>query len=71
MIYDTLDKDHRHSAFSRICTLCAHRQDIARHTCAAFPDGIPDEIWNGENDHTQPYPGDRGVLFERRKPKGR
>ena len=33
--------------------------------CDAFPDGIPDVIWNGEHDHTKPYDGDNGVLFEK------
>lgn len=31
--------------------------------CAAFPDGIPAEIWAG-GDHTAPWPGDHGILFE-------
>lgn len=35
--------------------------------CAAFPLGIPDEIWWGRVDHEQPFPGDRGYRFE---PKG-
>jgi hypothetical protein len=35
-----------------------------RVVCAAFPDGIPDEIAYGENDHTAPYPGDGGIQFE-------
>ena len=33
-------------------------------TCAAFPKGIPLEIWNGENDHAQEFPGDNGIRFE-------
>ena len=35
-----------------------------RVVCVAFPDGIPDEIAYGDNPHTEPYPGDDGVLYE-------
>jgi hypothetical protein len=55
------------SGISRVCTLCQNFDDsnpVAR-TCLAFPDGIPLEIWNGENDHTKPYPGDGGIQFEK------
>ncbi len=33
-------------------------------TCTAFPDGIPDVIFNNEFDHRQPYEGDHGIQWE-------
>jgi len=35
-----------------------------RVVCAAFPDGIPEEIAYGDNLHTSPHPGDDGIQFE-------
>jgi hypothetical protein len=35
------------------------------HVCKAFPQGIPNEIANGDNPHTKPYPGDGGITFEK------
>lgn len=32
--------------------------------CSAFPYGIPLEIFNNSINHTKPYPGDNGILFE-------
>lgn len=32
--------------------------------CAAFPDGIPPEIWVQGEDHREPFPGDRDIRFE-------
>lgn len=32
--------------------------------CAAFPNGIPDEIAYGKNKHLKPYPGDNGIQYE-------
>lgn len=33
-------------------------------TCEAYPDRIPQEIFDGTVDHTVPYPGDGGITFE-------
>ena len=35
-------------------------------TCKAFPKGIPDEILDGQHDHSEPFPGDGGILFKQR-----
>ncbi len=44
------------------CAFCIHSK---RGKCAAFPNGIPDDmLWN-RHDHHQPYPGDNGIQFER------
>jgi hypothetical protein len=32
--------------------------------CAAFPNGIPEEIAYGPNLHIAPYPGDNGIQYE-------
>ena len=50
------------------CWFCTHKFPTFKRTCAAFPNGIPDEIWRGENTHTEPYSGDGGIRFERRQP---
>lgn len=46
------------------CLSCRLR-DYGRTSCAAFPDGIPREILDGANPHTAPFPGDRGILYQR------
>jgi len=35
-----------------------------RPICAAYPEGIPDEIAYGEERHLEPYPGDGGIRYE-------
>lgn len=62
-----IDKEHSNSVAvaSPTCFYCVHHSDmeISERKCPAFPDGIPLEIWNGQNDHTSPYPGDNGFRF--------
>ena len=35
------------------------------NVCAAFPDGIPDDIAYGDNLHLEEVPGDNGIVYER------
>ena len=66
-----LDKEFSIKQYSPVCAHCKHFSfDPEKgRSCTAFPekDGIPLEIWNGDNDHQQPFPGDNGIQFEPRK----
>ncbi len=69
--YKTLSEEFKISVVSRVCSFCLHFNDknpIERR-CEAFPEGIPLEIWRGENDHTKPFPNDNGIRFEHFKNK--
>jgi hypothetical protein len=33
--------------------------------CLAFPNGIPNEIAYGDNEHLRPVEGDNGIQFEK------
>lgn len=51
------------------CLRCVHfDNDVddpeAHPTCAAFPGGIPFEIWEDGEDHRVPFQGDNGIQFE-------
>ena len=53
------------SRLSVICTFCSRLRSIEDHTCDAFPEHIPDEIWAGAIDHVARYAGDGGLQFNR------
>lgn len=58
------EDEYQNKIFSPVCARCRHYDWSTIRACSAFPDGIPPEIFLGENDHTQPYEGDHGILFE-------
>jgi len=52
-----------------ICMNCAHFFfDKKGRKCKAFPLEIPNEIWIGDNKHTEPLPSqvDKTILFKKR-----
>jgi hypothetical protein len=48
------------------CMLCKHSTFIKGRGsfCAAFPEGIPQEVSSGRIDHRRPIAGDHGVQYE-------
>lgn len=43
------------------CLICKHYTGFS--TCDAFPEKIPQEIFDGTFDHAEAYPGDNGIGF--------
>jgi hypothetical protein len=53
-----------YQSHSRQCERCLNLIERTRRRCVAFPDGIPAELWNDEIEHSRPFPGDGGVMYE-------
>ena len=48
------------------CPNCKYLIGTNKHlVCEAFTNGIPEKILTGEHDHTEPYEGDGGILFQK------
>lgn len=45
------------------CVTCRRKSPFGP-SCAAFPEGIPEPILDGSNQHRAPYPGDHGLLYD-------
>jgi excisionase family DNA binding protein len=46
------------------CYRCKHFLGSKAGKCNAFPGQIPGQIWSGKDQHTKPFPGDRGIRFQ-------
>lgn len=48
-----------------LCLNCKHFLETGSTppTCAAFPDGISEDVWNGTVKHIKPIKGDRGIFY--------
>lgn len=44
------------------CRSCEHY--LFARTCKAFAEWIPEEVWLGEDDHSQPIEGDQGLTYQ-------
>lgn len=53
--------------YSPVCSYCRHLhrgKPVGTNVCDAFPDGVPEAIWEGKNDHRKAHPGDHGIQFQ-------
>ncbi len=44
------------------CLICQHR--IEAHTCRAYPQGIPERIYDNALDHREAQAGDSGLRYQ-------
>lgn len=48
-------------ALNLVCLKCNHFRRFSGG-CNAFPDGIPDEITSGKNNHSKPLPNQKNTI---------
>ncbi|MDP2334861.1 MAG: cytoplasmic protein [Bacteroidota bacterium] len=48
------DRNEVFRVYESICNKCKHF-NIFEFTCLAFPEGIPNEVLAGKNDHSKPF----------------
>jgi hypothetical protein len=54
-------------AVNLVCLRCKNFRRF-KGGCLAFPDGIPDEITSGQNEHSKPLKGQKNkIVFEQMK----
>lgn len=54
-------------AVNLVCFRCKNFRRF-KGGCLAFPEGIPDEITSGQNEHSKPLKGQRNkIVFEQMK----
>lgn len=46
-----------------LCQACRHHTPGQSQSCAAYPEGIPEDILSGNIRHIIPRPGDHGIQF--------
>jgi len=64
--YTLDDQELNIKIYSPTCFYCKHLISLENRICEAFLNGIPIEIWNGNNDHTKPYKNDNDIRFEKK-----
>lgn len=50
------------------CADCIHlhrTSELPGIRCDAYPNGIPKALLHGDADHNEPFPGDKGIRYER------
>ena len=55
--------DERNVLISPVCDDCKYADYLGARKCAAFPDGIPLDIWCGKIKHNEHIDGDNGIVF--------
>ena len=56
--------------YTEACFFCEHLDQTtkngrqSKYKCTAFPEGVPEEIYQGVYDHRYSYPEDSGIRFE-------